>query len=93
MIGAGGCTAGLAHEVKHSTRSSVTGALIVFNRILVFPLVDFTPLAQLLLSLLLLCHQLAVTGVLFLHGGDQSGLLRQRLLLYCNLLSCQYQPM
>ena len=53
MIGAGGCGAVLAHEVKHSTRSSATGALIVFGRIPVFPLIDVGLLAQLLFLLLL----------------------------------------
>ncbi|VDZ64147.1 Uncharacterised protein [Serratia odorifera] len=92
-IGAGDADIRSAQEVKHTTRSITAAALIIFDGILVFPLVNFAPLAQLLLSLLLFGHQLAVTGVLFLHGGDQSGLLRQRFFLFCYLLPCQFQPM
>ncbi|CAI0791989.1 Uncharacterised protein [Serratia liquefaciens] len=93
MIGAGGCTIVLAHEVKHSTRSSATGALIVFDRIPIFPLIDISLLAQLLFLLLLCCHQHTVLCILRLQRGNQSCLMRQCLFLLGCLLPRQLQSM
>lgn len=54
--GAGGGGVRSAQEAKNSTRSTAAGALVIFNGILIFPLVFFALLAQLLFSLLLFCH-------------------------------------
>ena len=70
-------------------RGALRRAHSSFNGILIFPLVVFALLAQLLLSPLLFGHHCAITGVIRAQCGDQSCLLRQRLLLFCSLLACQ----
>ena len=64
MIGAGGCGIRSAQDAKNSTGSGTAGTLIIFDSFTVFPLIDFAPAAQLLLSPLLFCHQCAIAGVI-----------------------------
>lgn len=51
-VGVGGIRA--VQEVKHSTRSEAAGTFVVFDSILIHPLINFALLAQLLFFLRIL---------------------------------------